>query len=118
MTPEQTARQVRHALTLHVDPTAAWHCRICGEGGPIGQATPCEGACGAWMHWACYWPAMLSPAERIALAAAEIADDQRDDTPVEVWIQDRQFRLPAVMLHSAVEDFLEHQIALCPGCRS
>lgn len=119
MTPAaRTTRQIRQALT-YGEPPAGWRCRICGEGGSTPQATPCEGACGAWLHWPCYWPGMLTPAERTAYAAAEITDDQRDDDhTLELWVKDRQFKLPAAMMHSAVEDFLDHQIVLCPGCRS
>ena len=66
---------------------------------------------------------MFTPAERTAIAAAEVADKMAENEleghTVEVWIKDRRFAFPAAAtVPSAVEEFLEHQIVLCPGCRS
>jgi len=75
------------------------------------------------MHWHCYWPGMLTEAERAAFAAAkeadERADEQADDREVDVILGGQHYRIPAAMMApSAVEVFLDHQIVLCPGCRS
>lgn len=124
MTPAaRSARSVRHHFALPAEVPPRWRCRICGHRGAVNEATPCEGLCGGWMHWPCYWPALLTPTERTALTAAEVADETAENAlegqTVEMWVRDRRFEVPATAwASSAVEEFLEHQIVLCPGCRS
>jgi hypothetical protein len=123
VTPAQSARTVRHDLCVAAAPPARWRCRVCRGDGRLPDATPCEGACGSWMHWGCYWPGSLTDAERGAFGAAQEADErayeQAGDREVEVTLGGRRYRVPAAMVGPrAVEVFLDHQIVLCPGCRS
>jgi hypothetical protein len=112
------ARAVRHALTFPAEPPAGWRCRICGNAGSSEGATPCEGACRGWLHWPSYWPGILSSEERAAFSAAQAADLRASRHLVWVSVEGRRLKLPASMVRSAEEDYLEHQIVLCPGCRS
>jgi hypothetical protein len=124
MTPAgQSARSVRQHFALGAELPPNWRCRLCGRRGTTNEATPCEGLCGGWLHWNCYWPGLLTPTERAAWAAAEAADEmtqhELEGKTVEMWVRDRRFEVPAIAWAcSAVEDFLEHQVVLCYWCRS
>jgi hypothetical protein len=116
-----SALLVRHTDLLAETPET-WRCLICRGPQRREDGAPCE-RCGGWLHWACYWPAILTETERVAFAAAQEADALAEmlaeTADVEVTVGGRTFRVPSSMVGpSAVDDYLNRQIILCPGCRS
>jgi hypothetical protein len=112
---------VRHAALLSERPDT-WRCVICRGPERRKDGASCE-RCNGWLHWSCYWPAMLTEAERAAFAAAQEADALAEmlaeTADVEVTIRGRKYTVPSFMVGpSVVEDYLNRQIILCPGCRS
>ncbi len=116
-----SAPLVRHTDLLAEMPET-WRCVICHGPERRADGVPCA-RCGGWLHWPCYWPAVLTDAERADFAAAQEADALAEmlaeTADVEVTVRGRKFSVPSFMAGpSAAEDYLNRQIILCPGCRS
>jgi hypothetical protein len=48
-----------------------------------------------------------------------MAEQELEGNTVEMWVKDPRFEVPATAWAGrAVEEFLEHQVVLCHGCRS
>jgi hypothetical protein len=111
-----SAAPVRHTDLLAEMPET-WRCLICHGPQRREDGAPCE-RCGGWLHWPCYWPAALTDAERAAFDAALVADADVERVYVEVETDGQRFGGLVIDGESAVDDYLNRQIILCPGCRS
>lgn len=107
---------VRHSALLSEMPET-WRCLICRGPERREDGAPCE-RCGGWLHWPCYWPKALTDGERVAFDAALAADKDAERTYWEVEMDGQRFGGLAIVGESAVDDYLNRQIILCPGCRS